>query len=79
MTQDTQEARRPRLLSVAQLAAEVGISEVSLYRLIRAGEFPAVRMGRRVFVPASVVDQLGNAALKTGGTVTAAELFGGAS
>lgn len=79
MSQEQVGASERKLLSVAALAAEVGISQMSLYRLIRAGELPAVRMGHRIFVPARVVDQLGDAAMASGGTVSAAELFGGAS
>lgn len=73
------QAGRKALLSVAQVAAEVGISQMSLYRLIRAGELPAVRLGGRIFVPAMVIEQLSEAAMASGGTVTAAELFGSAS
>lgn len=78
MNQEAQGDRR-RFLSVSQLAAEVGISQMSLYRLIRAGELPAVKFGSRILVPAGVLDQLGEAALASGGTVTAAELFGAVS
>lgn len=77
MSQESQAGRRG-LLSVAQLAAEVGISQMSLYRLIKAGHLPSVRLGSRIFVPSKVVDQLTEAAMASGGTVTAAELFGGA-
>lgn len=80
MTREVHEGTSPRRwLSVAELAAEVGISDMSLYRLIRAGELPAVRLGRRLFVPAKVLDEMGDAALASGGTVSAAELFGGQS
>ena len=78
MNRESQASRRA-LLSVAQVAAEVGISQMSLYRLIRAGELPAVRLGGRIFVPAKVIEQLSEAAMASGGTVTAAELFGSAS
>ena len=78
MNGEGQTSRRA-LLSVAQVASEVGISQMSLYRLIRAGELPAVRLGGRIFVPAKVIEQLSEAAMASGGTVSAAELFGSAS
>lgn len=75
MSQEMQGAARKRSwLSIAELAAELGMSQMTLYRVIAAGEFPAVRIGRRLFVPATVLDQMGEAALATGGTVTAADL-----
>lgn len=67
-----------RWLSIAELAAELGMSQMTLYRVIAAGEFPAVRIGRRLFVPARVLDEMGDAALATGRTVTAADWHEGA-
>jgi len=60
-------------LSISELAKELGMSQMTLYRVIAAGEFPAVRIGRRLFVPARVLDQLAEAALATGHEVSAAE------
>ena len=62
-----------RWLSIAELARELGMSQMTLYRVIAAGEFPAVRIGRRLFVPARVLDQLAESALATGREVSAAE------
>ena len=62
-----------RWLSIAEMARELGMSQMTLYRVIRAGEFPAVRIGRRLFVPAQVLDQLAESALATGREVSAAE------
>ena len=62
-----------RWLSIAELARELGMSQMTLYRVIRAGEFPAVRIGRRLFVPAAVLDQLAESALSTGQLVSAAD------
>jgi len=61
-----------RWLSIAATAAELGMSEMTLYRVIAAGEFPAVRIGRRLFIPARVLEEMGDAALASGRTVTAA-------
>ena len=66
-----------RWLSVAELARELGMSQMTLYRVIAAGEFPAVRIGRRLVVPARVLDDMAAAALATGTTVNTAEWTGG--
>lgn len=60
-------------LSIADLASELGMSQMTLYRLIDKGQLPAVRFGRRLFVPAGLLDKLAAAALSTGGTVNVAE------
>ena len=52
---------------------------VTLYRAIAAGEFPAVRIGRRLFIPARVLDRMAEAAIATGHVVTAADFCGEAS
>jgi len=65
--------RRREWLSIAELAKELGMSQMTLYRVIAAGEFPAVRIGRRLFVPARVLDQLAESALSTGQLVSAAD------
>ncbi|MCY7341675.1 MAG: helix-turn-helix domain-containing protein [Pseudonocardia sp.] len=64
--------RRSRFLSVAEQADELGISEVTLYRAIKAGEFPAVRIRGRVVIPAGAVDAMADAALAGGTAVDAA-------
>ena len=62
-----------RWLSVAELAQELGMSQMTLYRVIAAGEFPAVRIGRRLVVPARVLEDMADAALATGTTVDTAD------
>ena len=74
---DTSGRAERRWLSVADLAAELGMSQMTLYRVIAAGEFPAVRIGRRLVVPAKVLDEMTSAALTAGGTVSAADWCGG--
>ena len=64
---------RREWMSIAELAKELGMSQMTLYRVIAAGEFPAVRIGRRLFVPARVLDQLAESALSTGQLVSAAD------
>ena len=60
-------------MSVAELARELGMSQMTLYRVIAAGEFPAVRIGRRLVVPARVLEDMADAALATGTTVETAD------
>jgi excisionase family DNA binding protein len=64
-------------LTVAEMADRLGIAEMTLYRVIAAGEFPAVRIGqRRLFIPAKVLDRMSEAALSTGRVVSAADFCG---
>lgn len=55
---------RPRFLSVPATARILGVSAATLYRSIAAQEFPAVRIRNRLIVPAEVVEQMRDAALK---------------
>ncbi|NOL44364.1 helix-turn-helix domain-containing protein [Kribbella sandramycini] len=57
----------------------MGMSEMTLYRAIAAGEFPAVRIGRRLLVPARVLERMAELAISTGREVSAAEISGQAS
>jgi excisionase family DNA binding protein len=72
---DTKEAKR-EWLSIAEMALALGIAEMTLYRVIAAGEFPAVRIGRRLFIPARVLERMTEAALSTGRVVSAADFCG---
>ena len=65
--------QRREWMSIAELAKELGMSQMTLYRVIAAGEFPAVRIGRRLFVPTRVLDQLAESALASGQLVSAAD------
>ena len=55
--------RQGPFLSVADVAEQLGVSEVTLYRAINAGEFPAVRIRGRLIVPAKVVQAMADAAM----------------
>src|SRR3712207_7773640 len=61
----------PRFLSVGAVARALGTSEATMYRAVRAGEFPAVRVRNRYVIPARVLDALEDAAMTSGGTVDA--------
>ena len=56
------EPATPRFYSVAQVARMFGMSPMTLYRAIGAGEFPAVRIRGRLIVPAKAVDAMADVA-----------------
>jgi excisionase family DNA binding protein len=44
-----------RFLTVAEVAAAMRVSKMTVYRLVHSGELPAVRVGRSFRVPEHVV------------------------
>jgi excisionase family DNA binding protein len=46
-----------RFLTVAEVAAIMRVSKMTVYRLVHSGEMPAVRVGRSFRVPESAVDE----------------------
>ena len=65
-------AQPPTFFSVAQVAGMFGISAMTLYRAISAGQFPAIRVRGRLFVPARAVDAMVDAAIAEQTVVDAA-------
>lgn len=63
----------PRFYSVAQVARMFGMSPMTVYRAISAGEFPAVRIRGRLIVPAKAVEAMAEAAVADQTMVDAAE------
>ena len=53
----------PRFYSVAQVARMLGMSPMTVYRAISAGEFPAVRIRARLIVPAKAVEAMAETAV----------------
>ncbi len=45
-----------RFLTVAEVAEEMRVSKMTVYRLVHGGTLPAVRVGRSFRVPASAVE-----------------------
>ena len=45
-----------RFLTVAEVAAIMQVSKMTVYRLVHAGDIPAVRVGRSYRVPEQAVD-----------------------
>lgn len=66
------EGKQRRFYSVAETAALLGTSEMTVYRAITAGEFPAVKIRGRWIVPAKAIDEIESAAM-TAGAVDAAD------
>jgi excisionase family DNA binding protein len=44
-------------LTVAEVAATMRVSKMTVYRLVHGGELPAIRVGRSFRVPADAVDE----------------------
>jgi excisionase family DNA binding protein len=69
----TDDASAPRFYSVAEAARILGAAPVTLYRAIRAGEFPAVRIRGRLIVPASALEAMSATTVSSGSQVDAAD------
>ena len=48
--------KQVRFLTVAEVAAIMRVSKMTVYRLVHSGEMPAVRVGRSFRVPQDAVD-----------------------
>lgn len=44
-------------VTVREAAKRIGVSHVSLYNAIERGEFPALRIGRRIVVPIAALEK----------------------
>lgn len=62
----------PKFYSVAQVAAMFGMSSMTVYRAIAAGEFPAVRIRGRLIVPAKAIEAIADMAVAEQTVVDAA-------
>ena len=59
-----------RFLTVAEVAEMMRVSNMTVYRLVKSGELPAVRFGRSYRIPETAVEaavQLPNAATHRAG------------
>lgn len=57
-----QRVHEPRFHSVAEAAAILGLSPITVYRAIAAGDFPSATHRGRVVVPGEVVQRMSEAA-----------------
>lgn len=55
-----------RFYSVTEAAELLGLSEPTLYRAIRSGDFPAIRVRGRFVIPARAIDDMEASALAHG-------------
>lgn len=60
------EPQPKRFYSVAEVAALLGLSGPTVYRAIREGAFPAIRVRGRYVIPALAIDKLEASAIATG-------------
>jgi excisionase family DNA binding protein len=56
MTNFNEHNRPPKLLSIPQAAAELGISRTSVYSLLGTGQLASVRIGRRRLIPVDAIE-----------------------
>lgn len=61
------ESEIERFYTVAEVAQRAGFSEQALYAAIRAGQFPALRVGKRIRIPASALRDFAASAALAGG------------
>lgn len=48
----------PQFLTVTEVAEVMRVSKMTVYRLIHAGELPAIRVGKSFRVPKAAIGQL---------------------
>ncbi|CAM3408477.1 helix-turn-helix domain-containing protein [Occultella aeris] len=52
------EAEAPRFLTVAEVAELARVSRMTVYRMVHAGELPAIRVGKSYRVPQAAVQEM---------------------
>jgi excisionase family DNA binding protein len=71
MTRPMMAAARPAFFTVNEVARMFRMSEMTLYRAIRDGQFPAVRIRGRLIIPARAIESIVDAAVDNGALVDA--------
>ncbi|HEX5405951.1 MAG TPA: helix-turn-helix domain-containing protein [Pseudonocardiaceae bacterium] len=71
---DQTENARPAFYTVTETARILRVGASTLYRAIREGAFPAVRLRSRYVVPAAALDKLLAEVAETGGLVDPARM-----
>lgn len=66
-------SRFPRFHSVSTAARILGVSPMTLYRLIAEGAFPAIRIRTRLVIPAKAIEDMANAAIAEQSVVDSAD------
>ena len=57
MTTQDRPLAEVRLLTVAEVAAILRLSKMTVYRMVNSGVLPALKVGRSIRVPEHVVDE----------------------
>lgn len=47
----------PRYVKVPEIAARLGVSRMTVYRMVRRGQLPALRFGKNFRIEAAAVDE----------------------
>ena len=63
---------RPRFYTVAEAAEVLRTCDMTVYRAIQAGGFPAIKVRGRYVIPARAIDEIEDAALSSGAVVNVA-------
>ncbi len=58
---------RKRFLTIKQFCLETNISRTTLYRHLKKGAIPFIRIGSRVLIAAAILDKLAAEAGESGG------------
>jgi excisionase family DNA binding protein len=74
MSNPTESVDRPTFYTVREAARIMRCNPSTLYRAIREGAFPAVRVRTRYVVPAAAVEKLATEAADSGGCVDVAQM-----
>lgn len=52
------EPSAPRFLTVAEVAEMARVSRMTVYRMVHAGDLPAIRVGKSFRVPEAAVEEM---------------------
>lgn len=47
-----------RAISVPEMATQIGVSRGFGYALVRNGDIPSIRLGKRILVPCEAIDRI---------------------
>lgn len=53
----TTEPARQRFFTVAEVAEQMRVSNMTVYRILHSGDLPAIRVGRSFRVPAEALEE----------------------
>lgn len=63
---EAQQRQRKPFLNVKEAAQQLRLDESTLYRHLREGRFPGVKVGGRYLVPAALIEELADGAMAAG-------------